>query len=365
MDAELDPALVRMPPLGHGRWLNTPESLTLRQLHGRVVLIDFWDYACVNCIRTLPYLREWDRRYRAHGLTIVGIHTPEFTFAGSEAQVRQAIDEFRIPYPVLLDNDQKNWTRFATRAWPTKYLIDPRGYIRLKRQGEGYYVEVETAVQTLLRQIAPGIELPDPLPPLRPEDKPGAVCYRPTPELYAGYQNGGLFGNGLGNPEGYITDAITLYALPESEQRGEGQFYVDGFWQARPESLAHAGENGGRVVLPYSAAGVNAVLSPSADTVELLLDLRPTDQPPLVEVRLDGDSLARGEAGADVVFDGNGRSFVHITRPRMVQLTRHQAIQQRELELIFRARGIALYSFTFNTCIAPTDTNTTNLFTRR
>ncbi len=364
-DAHLDPPLVRMPPLDHGRWLNTAEPLPQKQLHGRVVLIDFWDYACVNCVRTLPYLREWHRRYATHGLTIIGIHTPEFSFGSNEAQVQRAIDEFELPYPVLLDSEQENWTRFANRAWPTKYLVDAQGYIRLKRQGEGYYAALETAVQTLLRQHDPELTLPDPLPPLRPEDRPGAVCYRPTPELYAGYQGGGLFGGALGNAEGYVTDAITLYALPQRARRAAGQFYVEGFWQARPEALAHAGENGGRILLPYAAAGVNAVLSPSGDAVELLLDLRPSTQPPLVEVRLDGSSLSRSEAGADVVFDGDGRSFLHVTRPRMFRVTRHQTVRPRELALIFRARGLALYSFTFDTCIAPPDADDpAALFTR-
>jgi thiol-disulfide isomerase/thioredoxin len=315
------------------------------------VLIDFWDYACVNCIRTLPYLREWHKRYAGNGLTIIGVHTPEFKFAQLQQQVEAAVAEYEIPYPILLDNQYENWSRFATKAWPTKYLIDTDGYIRFQRQGEGYYQETELAIQMLLRQRDPNVSLPDLLPPLREEDTPGAVCYRPTPELYAGYQGGGLFGGALGNPEGYVPQNPMFYALPG--KRPVGQFYVEGVWRAWPEALAYAGQEGGRILVPYSAATVNAVLAPSADPVEIMLDLRPSAADPIVVVQQDGRSLTSANAGADIEFAADGTSFVRVRRARMAQLVKNPAYESHELSLTFQAMGLAVYAFTFTSCVAP------------
>ena len=349
----LDPPIIHMPEFVEGTWLNTAEPPTKARLRGQVVLIDFWDYTCVNCLRTLPYLREWHRRYQDKGLRIIGIHTPEFKFAGYESHVAAAIEALELPYPILLDADHSMWTQYATRAWPTKFLIDSRGYVRYKRQGEGYYVQTEEAIQQLLRLRDPGVWLPGIMPPLQAEDAPGAVCFRTTPELYAGYQGGGLFGSALGNPEGYVTDGVMMYSLPDEEVREEGQFFVEGFWRALPESLAFAGEDGGRIVLPYAAEGVNAVLSPSGDNVALMLDLWQGEREPLVEVRQDGSYLNMRIAGRDVWYDERGRRYLRITRPRMYEIVRNRAYESHELELIVRARGIALYAFTFNTCVAP------------
>ena len=142
-DRLLDRPLVRMPRFGRGRWLNTAHPLTRQSLRGKVVLVDFWDYACINCIRTLPYLKAWHGRYRHKGLVVVGVHAPEFGFGRLEGAVAGAIAEFELPYPVLLDNEYETWERYANKAWPTKHLIDAEGYIRLQRRGEGYYRQVE------------------------------------------------------------------------------------------------------------------------------------------------------------------------------------------------------------------------------
>lgn len=351
VDALLEPRLVRMPEFAPGEWLNCDRPISREQLHGRVVLIDFWDYACVNCLRTLPYLRRWHERYSSRGLTIIGVHSPEFEFARLRAQVEAAVAEHQIEYPILLDNRYETWSRFTNKAWPTKYLVDASGYLRFKRQGEGYYQDTERAIQALLRQRDPDVTLPALLPPLRAEDMPGAVCYRPTPELYAGYQGGGLFGGALGNPEGYVPQNPMFYRLPDWEDREIGQFYVDGVWRAWPEALAYAGQGGGKLALPYQAVTVNAVLSPTADPVETALDLRPTAAEPLIEVRQDGRFLTPTNAGADITFLANGASVVKVTRPRLYQLVRNPGYETRSLELTFRACGLALYAFTFTTCV--------------
>ncbi len=352
LDVQLDPRLVRMPPFAEGAWLNTNGALSREQLHGRVLLIDFWDYACINCLRTLPYLAAWHGRYAPHGLTIIGIHSPEFKFGQNRAHLETAVARYQIQYPLLVDNRYENWSNYANKAWPTKYLVDGGGYLRLKRQGEGYYQEIERAIQILLRQINPDLPLPMLLPPLREEDAPGAVCYRPTPELYAGYQGGGLFGGALGNPEGYFPQNPVFYELPKRPERQEGQFYVAGAWRAWPEALAFAGNSGGRVVLPYAAASVNAVLAPSADEVELALHLRPTAAEAVVEIRQDGRYLSQLHAGDDVLFTETGVSYVLVDQPRMYQLVENPVYERHELELTFRAMGMALFAFTFTGCVA-------------
>lgn len=351
----LDPPIIHMPEFSGGEWLNSSQPINRSQLKGSVSLIDFWDYTCINCLRTLPYLIKWYERYADKGLNMIGVHAPEFGFGKSSAQIEAAVQEFGIRYPVLLDNDYQTWQQFAVRAWPTKFLVDGNGYIRYKRQGEGYYKETEQAIQTLLKLIDPTISLPDMLPPLREEDSSGAVCYRPTPELYTGYQGGGLFGSALGNPEGYVVNSLMAYTLPPAEERTDGRFYLAGFWEARPDCIAFAGQEGGEVVLPYRAVGVNAVLSPSADPVAIMLELATAEGTPMVEIQQDGRPLSSQNAGEDVFFDEDGRSVIQLERPRLYQLVQNQAYEWHELKLIFRKTGSALYTFTFNTCVVPND----------
>lgn len=358
--APLQPKIVRMPTLADGEWLNTAVSHTHASLKGQVVLIDFWDYTCINCLRTLPYLVEWHRRYAKHGLQIIGIHAPEFKFAQTKTHIQAAIDRFGLPYPVLLDNDYANWSRFANKAWPTKYLVDAEGYIRYQRQGEGYYQETERVIQRLLRQHNPAVDLPELLPPLRPEDAAGAVCYRPTPEIYAGYQGGGLFGGGLGNLSGYVPDRPIFYDLPE--ERENGRFYLSGVWRAWPEAVAYAGQDGGKLVVSYTAVSINAVLTPSADPVELALNLRPTTATPFVTVEQDGRFLDPLIAGQDVQIGENGRSVLHIDQPRMVELVKNPTYGSHELTLTFHATGLAVYAFSFTSCVTTTPNASTDTY---
>lgn len=365
VDDLLEPRLVRMPELAEGRWLNTTHPLDKQQLLGSVTLIDFWDYTCVNCLRTLPYLRRWHERYAGLGLRIIGIHAPEFNFGRLPGEVEAAVADFRLPYPVLLDNAYRNWERFANKAWPTKHLIDADGYVRFRRQGEGHYRATETAIQQLLAPLNPGATLPPVLEPLRPEDSPGAVCYRATPELYAGYQMGGLMGHALGNAEGYAPQGPVLYAAPPPEQWLEGRFYLDGMWRAWPEAVAYAGHREGRIALPYSAVTVNAVLSPSADPVETQLGIQPSGAQPVVEVRQDGRYLTAANAGRDVAVQPDGRSTIIVSRARLYELLRNSTFEPHELELTVVANGLALYSFSFTSCTVHAAEATVDTYTVR
>ena len=185
---------VRAPEIGRV-WLNST-PLSFRQLRGRAVLVDFWDYTCVNCIRTLPYVQAWHERYHDKGLTVIGVHTPEFSFAQYESNVERGIHEFGLTYPIVIDSDREIWKAFANRYWPTKYLLDQDGYLRYGHFGEGGYGECEQVIQELLREINPAVNLPALMEPLREEDHVGAVCYRATGELYLGHRRGRIGNEG-------------------------------------------------------------------------------------------------------------------------------------------------------------------------
>ncbi|MGH9447394.1 MAG: redoxin domain-containing protein, partial [Terriglobia bacterium] len=188
---------IHAPEVGR-RWINSP-GLTLGQLRGRVALIDFWDYTCVNCIRTLPYVSEWHRKYRSMGLTVIGVHTPEFHFARIFEYVERAARDFGLEYPIVLDNEREVWQAYSNRCWPAKYLVDQNGYVRFYHFGEGAYSETEAAIQKLLRETRADLNLPDLMDFLRDSDKPGARCLPVTPELYLGFSRGRL-----GNESGYV-----------------------------------------------------------------------------------------------------------------------------------------------------------------
>lgn len=156
-----------------------------------------------------------------------------------------------------------------------------------------------------------------------------------------------------GNTDGYYPQRPTVYDAPDTEEREHGRFYLSGIWQSQPEAISFAGQEEGRVIVPYEATGVNAVLSPTADDVALRLDLwqkELTTTDPIVEVQVDGRYLSSLELGEDVVLDDQGRSVVRVTRPRLYKLVQHATFGSRELTLIFRTSGVALYTFTFETC---------------
>ncbi|HXF51101.1 MAG TPA: redoxin domain-containing protein [Dehalococcoidia bacterium] len=309
--------------------------LRMSELRGRVVLIDFWDYTCVNCIRTLPYVKAWHERYADKGLTIVGVHAPEFSFARDVDNVRRAIERFGIAYPVVVDNDFALWKAYANRYWPAKYLVDKEGYLRFYHHGEGAYDEVERAIQSLLRDANPSVELPDLMEPVRPEDRPGAVCYRVTPELYLGYQRGAI-----GNTSDVAPDRPSRYH--DVGKHAEGFFYLDGEWLLAGEYLSRPfGASGpSRLHVRYLAKDVNLVAHPPV-----------TGGPARIEVLQDGRPLPAEDAGDDVRREGEAAVLV-VDEPRMYQVVRNREIDHHELTLVTQSEGVALYAFTFTTCVA-------------
>lgn len=305
----LDPKTVHAPEIGPV-WLNSP-PLTLRQLRGSVVLVDFWDFTCVNCIRTLPYIVEWHKRYAPLGLHVIGVHAPEFYFGRAPEILERGIEEFGIRYPVLLDNDYVVWKAFANKYWPSKYLIDADGYMRYFHAGEGNYQETELALQDLLREIDPSVKLP-PLLPLRSElDEPGALamCPRPTPELYLGHKRGRI-------ANGFVEDKEHTYTLGAGPQ--EDMPEIEGRWHSLPDCLQTASA-GARIILFYSAAEVNIVLA--------------------------------GVGRVGVRENGVEIGAIEVNRPRMYRVIQRERFDTALLELTFDSPSMQVFAFTFGSCL--------------
>jgi len=325
---------VRAPEIGRV-WLNSL-PLSFRQLRGRAVLVDFWDYTCMNCIRTLPYVQAWHERYGNKGLTVIGVHTPEFTFAQYESNVERGVREFGLTYPVVIDSNYELWKAFANRCWPTKYLLDKDGYLRYAHFGEGAYGECEEAIHELLREISPGISLPPVMGPVREEDRSDAVCYPATPELYLGHRRGRL-----GNGGGFKEDQVSEYSF--SGEPEQNCFYARGEWASTAEYLEAAGDGEHSIVLKYSGAAVNLVMaSPRGPSCSVV-------------VLQDGKPLSRENSTVDTRFrtvNGEEQSYVFVQQAKMHFLVDNHEFGEHELELRCRG-GLAAFAFTFTSCVDP------------
>ncbi len=338
-----EPGPVHAPDFpANATWLQGG-PLTKDGLHGHSFLIDFWDYTCVNCLHTLPYVKEWHRRYKDAGLTIIGVHAPEFSFAHNADNVRRAVAEQGLEYPIVIDNDYAIWQAYANNYWPANYLVDHEGYLRYYHFGEGAYDETELAVQTLLRQVTPDAILPPLLEPLRDGDRPGAVCYRVTPELYLGYQRGRI-----GNTAGITPDKPATYR--DLDKHAEGYFFLENDWLLTGESAARpVGAQGeSRLHVKYMAKEVNLVMMPpltGPGRLELLQDPSTgSGQAPL--------PLAAEDCGADVQVEG-GKAIVTVATPRMYRLVNNRELDTHNLTLVTNSDGLSLYAFTFTSCLVP------------
>lgn len=325
---------VRAPEIGRV-WLNSP-PLSFRQLRGRTVLVDFWDYTCVNCIRTLPYVEAWHERYRDKGLTVIGVHTPEFTFAQYESNVERGIREFGLTYPIVIDSNREIWKAFANRYWPTKYLLDKDGYLRYGHFGEGGYGECEQVIQELLREIDPTIDLPPLMEPIREEDGVGAVCYRASAELYLGHRRGRI-----GNEGGFKEDQISDYTFTGKAE--ENFFYASGRWASTAEYFEAAEDGPHTLRLKYEASAVNLVMAcPHAASAD-------------VTVLQDGKPLTRQQSTRDTHFRSAAsgeESYLVVDSARMYFLVDNHDFGEHELELRC-STGVAAFAFTFTSCVDP------------
>jgi thiol-disulfide isomerase/thioredoxin len=310
-DLGVAPALV-----GTQRWFNTPggRALTLAALRGHVVLVDFWTYSCINCIRTLPYLNAWYARYRREGFVIIGVHTPEFPFEHSAANVAQAIAQNGIRYPVVQDNNYATWNAYNNNFWPAEYLIDPRGRIRLADFGEGDYAAKERAIRSLLADAgAAGLGSPTAVHAEAPSD--GNI----TPESYLGAARAARFANGR------ITPGVHDFG-PSTRPPGPDQLRYSGAW--RTTSSSATALTGARLLLSFSARRVFLVMgSPAGQRGVRLL--------------LDGKPISRRLAGSDV----HG-SLVRVSFQRLYRLLELPRVERHVLT-VEPDPGVSAYAFTF------------------
>jgi thiol-disulfide isomerase/thioredoxin len=325
---------VHIPELVDGSWVNS-EPIKIKELKNKVVLVDFWDYTCVNCIRTLPYLKVWHNRYKDKGLLIIGVHAPEFVFTGIKSNVEKGIEEFNIEYPVVMDNAYRIWTDFANKFWPAKYIADNKGYIRYAHFGEGNYIETELAIQLLLKEIDSNAQLPDPMKPVRDLDIPGIHCYRVSPELYFGYTRGRI-----GNSELVEKDKIQNFSKPLVDL--PDTIFLEGKWLITSEYTVPVLEDligHAKIYLKYTSSEVNLVINP----------LKATGIN--AEIRQDGEYLTDKNKGKDIKINSNGSSFIQVNSPRMYNIINNMNVNTHELELSTDSNSFALYAFTFVSCV--------------
>ncbi len=314
------------PPLtGAVAWINSP-PLTREGLRGKVVLIDFWTYSCINCLRSLPYVRAWAEKYKDHGLVVIGVHTPEFAFEKSLDNVRSAVRRLHIAYPVAVDSDYAIWEAFANNYWPADYFIDSTGRIRGHAFGEGDYDTSERLIQQLLADAGyrgvPGGLVTD-----RGTGAEAAadVDEIRSPETYIGYEKAENFGS---QPE-VAKDRPADYTVPQTLQLN--QWGLAGRWTVYGEKAVLDAASG-RIVFRFHARDLHLVLGPTAD-----------GKPVRFKVWLDG--AAPGEDhGVDTDAQGNGV----VRQVRLYQLIRQpQGVQDRTFTLEFLDPGVQAYSFTF------------------
>lgn len=275
------------------RWYNST-PLVMKQLRGKVVLIDFWTYSCMNCIRAIPHVVSWHAQYKDSGLVILGVHTPEFEFEKEPSNVQAAVKALGITYPVVMDNEYQIWSTYGNNVWPRKFLVNYDGQIVYDHAGEGGYEETEAAIQSALLEINPAVTLP----PIASDDGSGGLCYPMTAETYLGSLRG----------------------------RQGDIWKSSGAWKARPEYLEHE-ENTSDfrdvITLHFTANEVNLVMG------------KPDGLPFLVRLDLDSKHLRDFEAGRYAMYN-------LLSLPEVVRGT---------LKISVKDKGVRAYAFTFGGCV--------------
>jgi thiol-disulfide isomerase/thioredoxin len=324
-------AKTRAPEFPEGlTWLNG-KPLKMADLRGKVVLIDFWTYSCINCQRTLPHVTRWDKAYREKGLVIIGVHTPEFAFEKIEENVQAAIAEAGIEYPVVLDPDNKVWSLYANRYWPQKYLINKLGNIVYDHAGEGAYAQTEHEIQKALQDTGA-----KDLPAIGPDDSVGgSVCYRTTPETYLGFLRGHIGNMGENLPD--MEEAYTAIGEMKDDVP-----YLHGHWKIGSEFVEHtktlpmATEY---LALKYSAFSVNLVMSTT------------NGKTATVTVELDGKPIPKDFAGSDVHINKDGTAEIVIKDSRMYKIVNAKMYHKGTLKLKTASGNLRMFAFTFGGCV--------------
>ncbi|HEY0312089.1 MAG TPA: cytochrome c biogenesis protein DipZ [Allosphingosinicella sp.] len=312
-----------MPAFPTGiEWLNSP-PLTAGQLKGKVVLVDFWTYSCINCLRAIPYVRAWDERYRKDGLVVIGVHTPEFAFERDPANVRKAIADLGIHYAVPLDSQSAIWNAFHNNYWPASYLIDATGRIRYHHFGEGNYDVTESAIRQLLKDAGHSDLGGAAAVQAQGVGAQAAMNSLASHETYVGYGRA----KGFSSPGGFVRDKANDYALPTLALN---QWALAGAWTVHPQQ-AHLEKAGGRIAYRFHGRDLHLVLG------------APGGKPVRFRITLDG-AAPGPDHGLDVDANGNGV----VTEQRLYQLVRQQGpVRDRTFTIEFLDPGAEAFAFTF------------------
>ena len=313
------------PPLtGATQWLNSP-PLSVETLRGKVVLVDFWTYSCINCLRTLPYLKAWDEKYRAQGLVIIGVHAPEFAFEKDQHNVEQAVRDLGISYPVAMDNQYAIWNAYQNEYWPAHYLIDAQGRIRHQHFGEGAYQETEQMIRTLLKEAHQNLALSEESVQVQGSGATAAAAdTQRSPETYLGYARQ----ENLASPEAIQHDQPARYSAPRALKLD--QWALSGAWQISKESAVLQAP-GGAISYRFQGRDLHLVLGPH------------NGKPVRFKVTLDG--VAPGnDHGVDT--DAQGHGVIH--EQRLYQLIRQSGeIKPRSFRIDFLDAEAEAFAFTF------------------
>jgi len=313
-----------MPPLtGATTWLNSP-PLTAEQLRGKVVVVDFWTYSCINCLRSIPYVKAWAEKYRDQGLVVIGVHTPEFAFEKSEANVRRNVERLGVTYPVAMDNDFAIWRAFSNNYWPAHYFIDAQGRIRHHHFGEGDYEGSERVIQQLLKEAGARVDASTVQVTTAGAEMAADFDQVGSPETYVGYARAENFRS----PGGLARDRVKTYSPGPLTLNG---WSLAGDWRVTREH-ADLQAAGGRVAFRFKGRDLHLVMGSGRSGAT-----------PRFRVRIDGQ-VPGADAGVDIDARGMGR----IDGERLYQLVRQSGpVRERTFEIEFLDPGVQVFAFTF------------------
>ena len=323
-------------------YINTPNNnhpITLSSLRGKVVLLYIWTYTCINSIRPMPYIDDWNQKYSNKGLVVVGVHSPEFQFEKNYANVKDAVQRFGIKYPVILDSNHGTWNAYGNNYWPRYYLIDAQGYIRYNHVGEGDYNQIEKSIRSLVAERAALMgakEISFDVKPTAPI-KPRSLYYvnlrqNTTQEIYIGYNTTRA---SLGNPEGFKQDQTVSYSIPSTTNFKPHIVYLQGKWKNNPDNMELQNDTG-RIVLIYYAKSANIIAGGRGGGVVFNDD-----------EGIGGGAAAASKSnnslGQDLSSDGSFR----IDGQRLYNLAIHNNYTTHSIVIDVKGKGFQFYTFTF------------------
>ena len=321
-------------------YINTPNNnspITLSSLRGKVVLVYIWTYTCINSIRPMPYIDDWNQKYSNKGLVIVGVHSPEFQFEKNYTNVKDAVQMFGIRYPVILDSDHGTWNAYGNNYWPRYYLIDTQGYIRYDHIGEGDYNQIEKSIQSLVAERAALMGAKEISFDAKPTTliKPGSLQYvdlsqSTTPEIYIGYNTTRA---PLGNPEGFKPDQTVSYSVPSTTNFKPDIVYIQGNWKNNPDNMELQNDTG-RIILTYYAKSVNIIAGGKGGGVVF------NDEGVGGAAAASTSNKSLGE---DLSYDGSFR----IDGQRLYNLAIHNNYTAHNIVIDVKGKGFQFYTFTF------------------